>query len=292
MNIEILNVYSNETEAGSKLKGDHGQSFLISSNGEKILFDTGAKGNILLHNMMELGISPNAIQKLILSHGHYDHTGGLPGFLDQRSVEEILPIYAHPLFNEKKIGRMGPIKKNLGFPGLNTEQKEKVTFHLSEEPQKITNYLQTTGEISERKEIDGVEPMSKHYENDKLVVDPILDDLSLVLSTKEGEVIIAGCAHSGILNVCEAVKQSTGRKIRAIIGGTHMVSYSEEEVLHVSELLKSKYDYPDLYLNHCTDKLPIPFVKKTKAIDIIKEDYGAEKVKKCFVGTKLVFESA
>jgi hypothetical protein len=69
-----------------------------------------------------------------------------------------------------------------------------------------------------------------------------------------------------------------------------MVRYTREEVLHVSQVLKNKYDYPELWLNHCTDKLPIPFVEKTPAFDIIKEDYGEDKVKKCFVGTRLNFE--
>jgi 7,8-dihydropterin-6-yl-methyl-4-(beta-D-ribofuranosyl)aminobenzene 5'-phosphate synthase len=291
MKVEVLNVYSNETEKGSRLKGDHGQSFLISTEKEKILFDTGAKGKILIHNMKELDICPDEIDKLVLSHGHFDHTGGLPGFLDMRTFEWPLPVYAHPLVREKKIGKIGPIRMKLGFPDLSREQEEKVEFLLNKASQQLTRCLRTTGEISERDEVDGVEPKAMHLEDGKLAIDPVLDDLSLVLSTTEGEVIIAGCAHSGILNICEAVKKSTGRKIIAIIGGTHMVSYTREEVLHVSEVLKEKYDYPDLFLNHCTDKLPIPFVKKTPAFDIIKEVYGADKVNKCYVGTKLSFES-
>lgn len=290
MKVEVLNVYSNEPDKGSVLKGDHGQSFLISAGNEKILFDTGAKGKILLHNMGELRISTDDINKLILSHGHYDHTGGLPGFLDKRNPEVKLLVYAHPLVREKKICKIGPIRKKLGFPDLTAEQENKLEFFLSKTPQQITNCIKTTGEISERNEVDGVEPMAKHLEDGKLVVDPVLDDLSLVLSTREGEVIIAGCAHSGILNICETVKKSSGRKIIAIIGGTHMVSYTREEVLHVSEVLKNKYDYPDLYLNHCTDKLPIPFVKKTPAFNIIREDFGKDKVKKCYIGTKLTFD--
>ena len=106
-------------------------------------------------------------------------------------------------------------------------------------------------------------------ENGELIVDQLLDDLSLIISTSEGEVIIAGCAHSGILNICKAVQGSENKKIRAIIGGTHMVSYTEEEVLHVSTVLKTDFEQPDLFLNHCTDKLPVPFKTKTKAFDII-----------------------
>jgi 7,8-dihydropterin-6-yl-methyl-4-(beta-D-ribofuranosyl)aminobenzene 5'-phosphate synthase len=129
-----------------------------------------------------------------------------------------------------------------------------------------------------------------HLENGKYIVDPVNDDLSLILSTEEGEVIITGCAHSGILNICNYVKKNTNKKIHAIIGGTHMVRYSEDDVKYAAAKLKSEYDNPDLYLNHCTDYFPDPFVKKTKATDILKKELGAEKIKDCFVGSVIKFE--
>jgi len=290
MKVQILNLYSNEKESGSRLKNDHGQSFLISIGDEQILFDLGQKSHLLLHNMTELKISPDDITKLVLSHGHSDHTGGLPGFLDKRIKKETLPLFAHPDFREEKIAKILFIKNPLGCSDLTQKQEEKLDFQLSKEPQQITPCLKTTGEITVRNEKDGCEPIAMHREDGKLVVDPILDDLSLVLSTKEGEVIIAGCAHSGILNICNYVKNSTKKKILAIIGGTHMVRYTLQEVEHVANQLENVYDYPDLYLNHCTDKLPIPFIKKTKTIDILKKRFGQEKVKNCYVGTKITFE--
>jgi len=290
MKVQILNLYSNEKESGSRLKNDHGQSFLISIEDEQILFDLGQKSNFLLHNMAELKITPDDITKLVLSHGHRDHTGGLPGFLDKRIKKETLPLFAHPDFREEKIAKILFIKMPLGCPDITQEQEEKLDVQLSKEPQQIAPCLKTTGEITGRNEKDGVEPIAMHWEDGKLVVDPILDDLSLVLSAREGEVIIAGCAHSGILNICNYVKRTTKKKILAIIGGTHMVHYTPREVIHVANQLENVYDHPDLYLNHCTDKLPIPFIKKTKTIDILKKRFGQEKVKNCYVGTKITFE--
>jgi len=290
MEVQILNLYSNEKESGSRLKKDHGQSFLISIGDEQILFDLGQKSHLLLHNMTEFRISPDDITKLVLSHGHSDHTGGLPGFLDKRQKKETLPLFAHPDFREEKIGKILFIKKPLGCADLTQKQEKKLDIQLSKESQQITPCLKTTGEISDRNEKDGIEPLVMHWEDGKMVVDPVLDDLSLVLSTKEGEVIIAGCGHSGILNICNHVKKSTKKKILAIIGGTHMVRYTPQEVEHTANQLENVYDCPDLYLNHCTDKLPIPFIKKTKTIDILTKRFGKEKVKKCYVGTKITFE--
>jgi len=288
--VQILNLYSNEKESNSKLRNHHGQSFLITIGEEQILYDVGYKGHILLHNMSKLKISPDDITKLIISHGHLDHTGGLPDFLDKRIKKERLPLFAHPDFREEKILKIGFIKKALGFPHIAKDLEKKLDFRLSSQSQQIIPCLSTTGEITERKEINGVEPMVLHWENSNLVVDPVLDDNSLVLTTKEGEVIITGCAHSGILNICEYVRKQSGRRIKAIIGGTHMVSYTPQEVLHVADKLENLYDCPDLYLNHCTDKMPNPFMKKTKTLDILKGRFGEEKVKKCNVGTKIIFE--
>jgi len=72
-------------------------------------------------------------------------------------------------------------------------------------------------------------------------------------------------------------KKSTKKKIIAIIGGTHMVRYTPQEVIHVANQLENVYDCPDLYLNHCTDKLPIPFIKKPKQLIFLKNDLDKKK---------------
>jgi 7,8-dihydropterin-6-yl-methyl-4-(beta-D-ribofuranosyl)aminobenzene 5'-phosphate synthase len=102
MQAKILNLFSNIATNNKNLKGGHGQSFLITIDGENILYDTGLDGHTLLNNMETLSISPNDITKLVLSHGHADHTGGLPCFLDERNEKNVLPLIAHPSFREKK----------------------------------------------------------------------------------------------------------------------------------------------------------------------------------------------
>ncbi len=290
MEAKILNVYSNEAMPGSELRGDHGQSFLITIGDQKILMDVGAQGDILLHNMRVLGISADDIERLVLSHGHYDHTKGLPEFIDSRTIESPLKVIAHPDIREPRRGKIGPIKKNLGFPNLTQDQENMLEFSFSKTSQRLNEYLITTGEIRERPERDGREPRALHLEDGKWVVDPVYDDISLVLSTSDGQVIITGCAHAGILNICRFAKDSSEAPIQAIIGGSHMARYSEEEVILTGQKLKDDFDFPELYLNHCTDKLPYRFLKTTNVIDILKDHYSADKVKNCYVGTELSFQ--
>lgn len=292
MDIEILNLYSNVAKPKTDLIGEHGQSFLLRVDGESILFDVGGDGESLLYNMDKLNVDPDEISKLILSHGHYDHTKGLPEFLDARSGDTILPVYAHPDVREPKFGKMLFIKKDIGFPELTEEQEGKIKFNYNRDPVKINDILRTTGELRKRKYPDGTEKNAVHIEEGELKVDPVYDDLSLILELDNGQVIITGCAHAGILNVCAHAKQTSDKPIKAIIGGTHMARYSEEEVLETAEEFKNTFDDPNLYLNHCTDKLPYFFMKSTKALDILLSKYGEKKVQPCYVGTKLTYSTS
>ncbi|TFF97422.1 MAG: MBL fold metallo-hydrolase [Promethearchaeota archaeon] len=289
MEIEILNLYSNIAKPGSNLIGKHGQSFLLTIEDEKILFDTGGSGTVLLKNMENLNIDPNDISKLIISHGHDDHTKGLPDFLDARTTDKSLPVYAHHNIREPKFAKALFFKLNIGFPDLTDKQEKKINFRFIKEPTNITQTIRTTGEIKDRKYKDGIEPRAVHKEGGIYKVDPIYDDLSLILNTTEGQVIIAGCAHAGILNICDRTKKTLDKPIKAIIGGTHMVRYSKKEVIETGEILIKQFDNPDLYLNHCTDQLPYKFLKRTKAIDILQRKFGESKIKPCYVGTKITY---
>lgn len=289
MEIEIINLYSNMAKPETKLIGDHGQSFLIKTEKEKILFDVGTSGKKLLHNMNELEIDPNEISLLILSHGHYDHTGGLPGFLDARTTEEPLRVVAHPHVLAKRWIKVAFIKIKAKFPKLSEKQKAKMEFDFEKKPRKINDYIRTSGEITARPYKQGIEPRVKTKVDGNFVTDTVPDDVSVYIETQEGQVIITGCGHAGILNICKNAKESSEKPIKAILGGTHMARYKREEVLTTGEQLTKEFDNPDLYLNHCTDKLPVKILKTTKTIDILRNKYGKDKVKSCYVGTKETF---
>jgi 7,8-dihydropterin-6-yl-methyl-4-(beta-D-ribofuranosyl)aminobenzene 5'-phosphate synthase len=292
MDIEIINLYSNVAKPASDLIGEHGQSFLLKVNGENILFDVGGDGDVLLHNMEKLDINPDDISEMILSHGHYDHTKALPDFLDARTTDDILTVYAHPNVREPKYGKIFFLKKYIGFPELTKSQEEQLDLKYSRKPVMINDIIRTTGEIRDRKYPDGIEKTAVHKEGNELKADPIYDDLSLILDVNQGQVIITGCAHAGILNICAHAKQTSEKPIKAIIGGTHMARYSEEEVLKTAEQFKNQFDNPNLYLNHCTDQLPYFFMRSTDAIDILQSKYGEDKIKPCFVGTKLTYSTS
>jgi len=283
MDIKIVNIYNNEALPTKGLKSGHGESFHITLDNQEILFDVGWKGRKLMHNINRLGINPDDISKLVFSHGHVDHTGGLPAFLKARTVSIPIPIIAHPAVLEPKSRKKLIFHIPIGFPKLSKKLMEKVEFQLTKNSVEVLSKLSTTGEITvtERPEKPGIESVF-HKVDGQRKWDPVIDDLSLILKTKDGLVIITGCCHAGLLNTCAKATKVFNNKIKAMLGGTHMLHYSREDVEHAGNVLENFYGTPELYLNHCTGK---------KAIEQLRKRFGSEIVHDCHVGTELVYQS-
>jgi 7,8-dihydropterin-6-yl-methyl-4-(beta-D-ribofuranosyl)aminobenzene 5'-phosphate synthase len=171
----------------------------------------------------------------------------------------------------------------IGLPIIGPELAVKAAFQLSTQPTEVVPNLYTTGEIplSQRTEKQGVASKVRHTINEAYEWDPVIDDLSLILVTKNGLVLITGCCHTGLLNVCKKAKSLFNKKIAAVIGGTHMAEYTTQEIAHVADILEGDYDFPDLYLCHCTGN---------NAITQLKEKFGASKVHYFPAGKEIQFE--
>ncbi len=285
MRVTITNLYNDVVPQDSKFIADHGQSFFITSDEKNVLFDAGMNGKKLLHNMEQLEINPNSIDVLVLSHGHLDHTGGLKALLEKRTAKEPLEIIGHPTVFEPK-GMQDTKKKSeqiieFYLPPIVGELKKKMVLNLTTKPIAVTTYLSTVGEVNQRPHKDGVEKRTRHYVKGNWEHDKLMDDLSLVLKTKDGLVLICGCCHAGLLNTLEQVTRNHKENIIAIIGGTHMFLFSEEEVDFVAGQLMNKYSSPKLYFNHCSGQNIIDYLRSQIKSDIIKP---------CLVGTKLSYD--
>lgn len=281
MDAKVLNLYDSKVCAGKKLKADFGCSFHITVGQHQVLLDLGSSGDVLVYNSQTLSVDIDKISKVVLSHAHIDHTGGLPQFLKSRSIP--VQIIAHPTVLENKALAKDDMHVPIGLPAVAPELASKADFQYSAQPIGIAPYLYSIGEIqlSQRTEKQGVASRARHKVNGAYEWDPVTDDLSLILATKNGLVLITGCCHAGLLNVCKQAKTLFNRKIAAVIGGTHMAEYTPQEVAHVAEVLESEYDSPDLYLCHCTG---------SKAITQLKKRFGASKVQYFPAGKVIQFE--
>ncbi len=246
--MKLTCIVDNTVQPHSRFRGEHGLAFLIETDAGKILFDTGTSGDVLLHNLKVAGVAPEGIDALVFSHGHRDHTGGLPAFLKRRHG---IPLYAHPDLPRERFSRRAGEMHSVGIPLPLETLRRQTDLRLSAEPQEVLPGVWTTGEIGDRPEPEG--RSSGHFirgENGWLA-DPYRDDMSLVLKTEQGLTLVCGCCHAGLLNTLRHVQQVFEQDPAVVVGGTHLISADESLLRRTVEVLR-EMGPPDLYLNHCT----------------------------------------
>ena len=246
--MKLTCLVDNTVDPHSSFWGEHGLAFLIESEGERVLFDTGTSGTVLVHNMEEGQVTFDSIAALALSHAHHDHTGGLPALLERLPG---LPVYAHPdIVRERFSGREGEMKSR-GMPMDPESLRQQADLHLSDASQEILPGIWTSGEITERSEPEGRSPHHFVRDGDGWAPDPYRDDMSLILDAPEGLVLVCGCCHAGLLNTLAHVRRTFGRDPVTVVGGTHLVSADEAHLRRLIGVLR-RLGPPALYPNHCT----------------------------------------
>ena len=233
--------------------GEHGYAIFIETEGGPYLFDTGS-GIGILSNAKLLEKDLQSIQKIFLSHGHYDHTGGLSDVLD---FVHSVPVYAHPaVFDEKysvskKDDRTE--SKFIGIPQRRVFLEAKgAIFQLSKDFREVGEGIFLTGEIPRVAEFEAVDKRLNVKLNDTFITDLFPDDQALVLSTKKGLVVLLGCSHAGTINTLQYVQSKLkDEPIHAVVGGTHWSFMDEKDFASSIEVLK-KMDISMIGVSHCT----------------------------------------
>ena len=229
-----------ENCAGSHFLAEHGLSWLIETDDEKILFDTG-HSDVFLKNAEMLGIDiHNEVKKVILSHGHWDHGDGLQ-FLENKT------LITHP---NSFIRRFR--KPELSYVGIHLSKKraaEKFDLRESSGPIQLTTHLFYLGEIPRKNDF---EAQTTSFVDDFQHDDFIPDDSALAAVVKNQLIVITGCSHSGICNITEHAKKVTGiSEIRAVLGGFHL-KHNNEQTRKTIEYFK-KEKVTEIYPSHCTE---------------------------------------
>lgn len=234
-----------------KLKAEHGWSIIVEKDDQKILFDCGQSSQII-SNANKLNINLNDLNKIVLSHGHYDHTGGLLSIL--KVIKNNIKVFANPdIFEKKYKVTKKKIKKYIGFPfNRNIYEKNRAKFVLGKKELNLGNDIYLTGQIERNNNFEKVENTFIKKENDIFIHDNINDDISMFIDLPKGLVLILGCAHSGIINVIEHIKNLTKKdNFLAIIGGFHLdgrnKKYIEKTLIELN-----KYKIKSIFPAHCT----------------------------------------
>ncbi len=227
----------------SGLKAEHGLSFLIEKDGKRILFDCGQSAQ-LIENSKKLGLDLEGLDFIVLSHGHYDHCGALLQIIKKNQG---IPVYGHPDIFDKKY-------KNNRYIGIGDRKIYKdagARLLLSSKPIRIMQGVYTTGEVPRTSPEDNEEGFFKQV-GSGYIKDEILDDISLILEEEEGNILLMGCAHSGILNIlCKASELSEKDRFLLVSGGMHYFKRNGDYVQKMLKKIKN-YNIDNIMPLHCS----------------------------------------
>jgi len=254
------------------LRGEYGFAALIEHGGKKVLFDTGSH-DALIHNSMVLGIDLSDLDAVIISHGHFDHTGGLRPLIEKHHIPV---IYAHPrLFYPRPFPLGNGTYREIGcaFSRQDIESRD-IRLEEVDSFREIWPGVCISGEIPRR---TGYEDVGGHFKvniNGQILDDHIPDDMALIIKSEEGLVIVSGCAHAGMVNIINYALTKTGAdKITAFIGGTHLITASEERLQKTVADLK-KINVDKIILSHCSGFYAAARLYNELGAKVIKGDAG------------------
>ncbi len=236
------------------IMGEHGFSMLIEKDNEKLLFDTG-QGFTLTHNAAFLGIDLEEIKHVVISHGHYDHTGGLESLLN---ISKGFKLFLHPdCFLPKYASLPTGAGDKRVFIGMKYSREylmgRGAEINMLQDFQEIIPGVFFSGEIPQEKEFSIQDTRLLAKIKDTIQPDPFKDDISLLVETDKGPVVVLGCAHAGVVNILRHLSQKTGLKdFYGIVGGTHLGFFppgdSLNKILEELEKFSVKFIAPC----HCT----------------------------------------
>ena len=246
----IIKALTENTTHSDNIGSEHGLSLYIETKAHKILFDTGAS-SLFAENAIKMGVDLTKVDLVVISHGHYDHGGGLKTFLEINSQAK---IYLHQnAFNLYYAERLDGTKV---YIGLDQALLPNDRFIFCGDHHRIDETLELFSGVPARRLVPSCNGDLRIKAGDAYVQDDLSHEQNLVLSENGKTVLIAGCAHNGIINIVDRFIEEKGFPPDSVIGGFHLYSNGTQQneapgiVDEIGQiLLETGAQY---YTGHCT----------------------------------------
>lgn len=264
MDLKITTLIENKPSTNSQLYYEHGLSLYIEAGKIKILFDTGQSGDFI-KNAELLKVDLSKLDYVLLSHGHYDHSGGFRKFAG-KFKETYKFVVGKNFFNSKyKLIEEGTYKYNGNSFDENFINKNNISIkYIEEYVYYISENIMVFSNFKSSNDFELLNQKFRIKYNDKYMLDKFLDEIALAVKVDKGLVVIVGCSHVGIVNILETIMKRTNIPIYGVVGGTHLVEADDLRLNKTIDFFKEN-DIKILRMSHCTGE---------EAVERIKLEFG------------------
>jgi len=244
--------------------GEWGFAALVEADGHSLLFDTGARPETVLTNARELGIDLSTVDTVVISHNHWDHTGGLVTLRRTLKAENASAlqlahvgdgIFLPRVLDREALGKLPPVPQELLVTALEVREGYEALggrFVIHEKPRELHPGIWVTGPIPRKHPEKNWTKFMRIKQGDELKEDTIPEDQALVVNTTAGLVVLAGCGHAGIVNTMEYARSiGEGRPVHAVLGGFHLLNATDEQLAWTGSKLV-EFGVEHVFGAHCT----------------------------------------
>lgn len=245
------------------LMAEHGLAVYLETDNVRVLFDTGQSGCVV-HNARQLGLRLEALDAIVLSHGHYDHSGGLP------AVAEVAPaphLYGKPGITGSKYSLRDGAYVDIGMPPESVRALSAMNFRPVQENTEILPGIAVLAQIPVPRE----HRFDTHFgvpDGRGFAADTFEDELALAIDEPSGLTVITGCSHRGILNIlATACATFPGKPLKAVVGGFHLGGCDEKTVREIAKAI-GNFSPRIVCCCHCTGLDAFAVMKSTREFPI------------------------